>query len=191
MAINDEALDVIFRAARTHRAWQDKPVSPALLMAIYDLMRWGPTALNSGPARIVFATSPEAKERIRPHLVVKNIGFTLAAPAVAILGYDLDFARHAATLNPHLGEITFTEAAKEGLAFRNSTLQGAYFMMAARALGLDCGPMSGFDNKKVDEEILNGTSWHSNFLCNLGFGDSATLHPRSPRLDFKEACRIL
>jgi 3-hydroxypropanoate dehydrogenase len=160
-------------------------------MAIYDLMRWGPTALNSGPARIVFATSTEAKERIRPHLVVKNIGFTLAAPAVAILGYDLDFARHAATLNPHLGEITFTEAAKEGLAFRNSTLQGAYFIIALRALGLDCCPVSGFNNVGIDHAFFAGTAIKSNFLCPFGYGDPAKLSPRGPRLSFDEACAIV
>jgi 3-hydroxypropanoate dehydrogenase len=191
MAINDEALDVIFRAARTHRAWQDKPVTPAILMAIYDLMRWGPTAMNSGPLRIVFATSPEAKDKIRPHLAAKNVPIAMEAPVTAILAHDLDFARHAPTLNPYLGKIEFSDAAKETFALRNGSLQGAYFIVALRALGLDCCPISGFDNAAIDRAFFAGTSLKSNFLCAFGYGDAAKLAPRAARLSFDEACTIV
>lgn len=192
MAINDEALDVIFRAARTHRAWQDKPVSPALLMAIYDLMRWGPTSANINPIRIVFVVSPDAKQRLKPHLDPGNVGKTLAAPATAILGYDLDFSEFTAKLNPNNPSIAFPDLeANKVTAFRNGTLQGAYFIIAARALGLDCGPMSGFDNAGVDRAFFAGTAIKSNFLCNIGYGDAAKLYPRAPRLSFDEACAIV
>jgi 3-hydroxypropanoate dehydrogenase len=189
MAINDEALDVIFRAARTHRHWLDKPVSPALLMAIYDLMRWGPTSGNTNPGRIVFVTSPEAKERLKPHLDAGNVEKTMTAPVTAILGYDFDFPRHMQKLNPRAGAFA-DAAANQVTAFRNGSLQGAYFIIAARALGLDCGPMSGFDNAGVDREFFAGTAVKSNFLCNLGYGDPAKLYPRGARLSFDEACRI-
>ena len=191
MAINDEALDVIFRTARTHRVWQDKPVSPTLLMAIYDLMRWGPTALNSGPLRIVFAASAEAKDKIKPHLAAKNAPIACDAPVTAILGYDLDFTRHAESLNPVLGRIPFSEDAKEVLAFRNSSLQGAYFIIAVRALGLDCCPISGFDNGGIDRAFFAGTWVKSNFLCAIGYGGDEELPPRAPRLSFDEACTIV
>ena len=192
MAINDEALDVIFRAARTHRHWQNKPVSPALLMAIYDLMRWGPTSANINPAHLVFVVSPEAKARLKPYLAASNVEKTMAAPATAILGFDLDFARHAAKLNPQNPNIAFPDpAANEITAMRNGSLQGTYFIIAARALGLDCGPMSGFDNAGVDAEFFAGTAVKSNFLCNIGTGDPAKLHPRAPRLSFDEACKIV
>ncbi|MDE2182613.1 MAG: malonic semialdehyde reductase [Alphaproteobacteria bacterium] len=193
-AINDEALDIIFRSARTHNAWQDKPVSPALLMAIYDLMRWGPTSANCTPARIVFVVSPEAKARLKPHLSAGNVKKTMAAPATAIIGYDLDFARHLPKLYPA------DPGAKDWFkdpdhaattAFRNGSLQGGYFIIAARAVGLDCGPMSGFDNAGVDREFFAGTAVKSNFLCNLGYGDPAGVRPRGPRHAFDEACRIL
>jgi 3-hydroxypropanoate dehydrogenase len=183
---------MIFRAARTHRHWQDKPVSPALLMAIYDLLRWGPTSANTNPGRIVFVVSPEAKTRLKPYLDASNVAKTMAAPATAILGFDLDFARYAAALNPHNPAIAFPDpAANEVTALRNGTLQGAYFIIAARALGLDCGPMSGFDNAGVDREFFAGTAVKSNFLCNVGYGDAAKLHSRAPRLAFDEACKIV
>lgn len=190
MAINDEALDVIFRAARTHRVWQDKPVSPTLLMAIYDLMRWGPTSGNTTPMRIVFIVSPEARARLKPHLEAGNVTKTMTAPATAIIGYDLDFPRTMAKLNPRAA--AFDDAAANAVtAFRNSSLQGAYFIVAARALGLDCGPMSGFDNAGVDREFFAGTAIKSNFLCNIGYGDPTKLHARAARLSFDEACRIV
>lgn len=191
MAINDEALDVLFRAARTNTRWQDKAVSPALLMAIYELMRWGPTSANTSPARIVFVVSPEAKQRLKPHLSSGNVEKTMAAPATAILGYDLDFARHLHKLYPPAVNWFTDPATLEKTAFRNASLQGGYFILAARALGLDCGPMSGFDNDGVDRAFFAGTAVKSNFLCNLGYGDPAGVHPRNPRLSFDEACRIV
>lgn len=194
MAINDEALDIIFRAARTHTKWQDKPVTPALLMAVYDLMRWGPTTANSSPLRIVYVVSPEAKEKLKPHLDPFNVKKTMTAPATAILAYDLGFARHVARLYPHAPEASswFTDPVKaEQTAFRNASIQGGYFIIAARALGLDCGPMSGFDNEGVDRAFFHGSTCKSNFLCNLGHGDREALHPRGPRLDFDEACKIV
>ena len=193
-AVNDEALDTIFRAARTHRYWQDKPVSPALLMAIYDLMRWAPTSANVSPARIIFVVSKEAKERLRPHLDDYNVGKTMSAPATAILGYDLDFLRFLPKLNPRIsdGETEFADPTyREATAFRSASLQGGYFILAARALGLDCGPMSGFNNEGVDREFFAGTKVKSNFLCNLGYGDPSKLHERAPRLSFDEACTIV
>ena len=193
-AVNDEALDTIFRAARTHNQWLDKPVSPALLMAIYDLMRWGPTGANVSPARIVFVVSKEAKERLKRHLGAANVDKTMTAPATAIVGHDLDFARHLPRLFPHNpgAKDWFKDAAvAEKTAFRNGTLQGAYFIIAARALGLDCGPMSGFDNEGVDREFFAGTAVKSNFLCNIGYGDRAGVFARSPRLSFDEACKIV
>jgi 3-hydroxypropanoate dehydrogenase len=193
-AVNDEALDTIFRAARTHRHWQDKPVSTALLMAIYDLMRWGPTSANVSPARIVFVVSKKAKERLKPHLSTGNVRQTMAAPATAILGYDLDFARHVPKLYPQSpgAKDWFKDSEHaEKTAFRNGSLQGAYFIITARSLGLDCGPMSGFDNGGVDREFFAGTAIRSNFLCNLGYGDPAGLRERDPRLSFDEACKIV
>ena len=194
MPINDEALDVIFRAARSHRHWQDKPVSPALLMAIYELMRWGPTSGNCCPARIVFVVSKEAKERLRPHLDAGNVTKTMTAPATAILGYDLDFARFLPRLAPHnpAAADTFEDPVlAETTAFRNGSVEGGYFIVAARALGLDCGPMSGFDNEGLDREFFAGTAIKSNFLCNLGYGDNSDIKPRNPRLAFDEACKIV
>jgi 3-hydroxypropanoate dehydrogenase len=193
-AINDEALDLLFRDARTQNKWQDRAVSPALLMAVYDLMRWGPTSANISPARIVFVTSPEAKERLKPYLSEGNREKTMSAPVTAIIGHDLDFARHVPKLFPHApgAKDWFADPAfAETVAFRNGTLQGAYLIIAARALGLDCGPMSGFDNTGVDKEFFAGTQIKSNFLCSLGYGDPAGLFPRSPRLSFDEACKIL
>lgn len=193
-AINDEALDTLFRKARTQNKWLDKPVSPALLMAIYDLMRWGPTSANMSPARVLFVVSKPAKERLRPFLSQGNMEKTMAAPATAIIGYDVAFAEHLPKLFPHAPDAKnwFNDpAAAETHAFRNGSLQGAYFIVAARALGLDCGPMSGFDNAGVDREFFAGTAIKSNFLCSVGYGDPAGVFPRSPRLSFDEACKIL
>jgi 3-hydroxypropanoate dehydrogenase len=193
-AINDDALDVIFRDARTQNKWQDKPVSTALLMAIYDLMRWGPTSANQSPARFVFLTTKEAKERLKPHLSEGNRAKTMSAPVTAIIGYDLDFPETLPKLFPHAPDAKnwFKDpAAAQVHAFRNGTLQGAYFIIAARALGLDCGPMSGFDNAGVDKEFFPGGRIKSNFICSVGYGDPAGLFPRSPRLSFDEACKIL
>ena len=189
-AVNDEALDTIFRAARTYRHWLDKPVGTALLMAVYDLMRLGPTSGNCCPARIVFVVSQAAKERLRPHLDAGNVHKTMTAAATAILAYDLDFPDKMDKLNPALKDAFGDPEQVRVTAFRNASLEGGYFILAARALGLDCGPMSGFDNAGVDREFFAGTNVKSNFLCNLGYGDASYLRPRSARLDFDEACRI-
>ncbi|HVT23353.1 MAG TPA: malonic semialdehyde reductase [Rhizomicrobium sp.] len=193
-AVNDEALDIIFRNARTQNKWLDKPVSNTMLMAIYDLMRWGPTSANNSPARILFLTTPEAKERLKPHLSEGNRAKTMSAPVTAIIGYDLDFPEHLPRLFPHNQDAKnwFNDPVlRETTAFRNGTLQGAYFIIAARAVGLDCGPMSGFNNAGVDKEFFAGTNIKSNFICSLGYGDPSGIFPRSPRLTFDEACKIL
>lgn len=193
-AVNDEALDILFRNARTQNLWQDKPVSTALLMAVYDLARMGPTSANVSPARFVFVVSKEAKERLKPYLSPGNRDKVMAAPATAIIGYDLEFAEHIPMLFPHNpGAKDWFKDSKlaETTAFRNGTLQGAYFLMAARALGLDCGPMSGFDNAGVDREFFAGTQIRSNFLCSVGHGDPSGVMARSPRFAFDEACKIV
>lgn len=193
-AINDEALDIIFRSARTQNKWLDKPVSAPMLMAIYDLMRWGPTSANNSPARILFISSPQAKARLKPLLSEGNRAKTMSAPVTAIIGYDLDFPEHLPRLFPHNQDAKNwfqNPVQRETTAFRNGSLQGGYFIMAARAVGLDCGPMSGFDNAGVDKEFFTGTNIKSNFICALGYGDPTGLFERSPRLSFDEACKIL
>jgi 3-hydroxypropanoate dehydrogenase len=164
-------------------------------MAVYDLMRWGPTSANATPARFLFLTSPEAKARLKPHLMEGNREKTMHAPVVAIIGYDLDFLEMWPRLFPNNPRMknNFTgkpEATRE-FAFRNGTLQGAYFIIAARAVGLDCGPMSGFSNEGVDKEFFAGSNIKSNFICALGHGDPGGVFPRNPRLSFDEACRII
>jgi 3-hydroxypropanoate dehydrogenase len=192
---SDEALDTLFRDARSHNRWTDEPVSDALLMAIYDLMRWGPTSGNITPARFAFITSIDAKRRLEPLLDEGNKEKSMTAPAVAIIGYDLDFPQTLSILKPNRPNAKKYYDGKPDLiredAFRNGTLQGAYFMLAARALGLDCGPMGGFDRAGVDKEFFAGTAIKSNFLCALGHGNPAALHPRAPRLSFDQACKIL
>lgn len=194
-AVSDEALDIIFRDAHTQNKWQNKPVSNAHLMALYDLMRWGPTSANCSPARIVFVTSQAAKERLKPHLSPGNQEKTMAAAAVAIIGMDLDFAEKLPTLfpnNPKMKDVFQGNAELNRItAFRNSSLQGGYFIVAARALGLDCGPMSGFDNAGVEKEFFAGTNIKANFICALGHGDPAGVFARNPRLSFDEACKII
>jgi len=194
-AVNDEALDILFRKAHTHRKWRPEPVTPQMLMAVYDLMRWGPTTSNTCPARIVFVVSQAAKERLKPHLSKTNVEQTMLAPATAIVAYDLRFYEKLDKLspNPNAKESWLQKSSEEleAAAFRNSSLQGGYFILAARAVGLDCGPMSGFINAGVDKEFFAGTAIKSNFLCNLGFGDETGLRPRAGRLDFDEACQIL
>ena len=192
--LDDNALDLLFRDARTFNGWQDRDVPDALLHRLFDLMKMAPTSANMSPARIVFVKSAEAKERLRPTLSPGNVDKTLAAPVCAIIGHDLEFWRHLSKLFPHrdmTGAFKDNPAAAETAAFRNATLQGGYFIMAARAIGLDCGPMSGFDNAKVDAAFFAGTAVKSNFLCNLGYGDPTTVFQRSPRFDFAEACAIL
>lgn len=192
--INDEALDILFRKARSQNKWLPKPVTPQMLLAIYDLMRWGPTSANCEPARILFLLSKESKGRLHPHLDKGNIQKTMTAPAVAIIAYDLKFADKLPKLFPHdpSAKSWFKDPKKaEETAFRNGTLQGAYFMLAARAIGLDCGPMSGFNNAGVDKEFFPEGNIKSNFLCGIGYGDPTGLFERQPRLSFDEACKIL
>jgi 3-hydroxypropanoate dehydrogenase len=191
-AVSDAALDTLLREAHTTRKWLDTPVSDALLMAIYDLMRWGPTATNITPARIVFVKSKAAKERLKPHLDPGNVLQSMEAPVTAIIGYDLDFPRTLSRLYSAEapGWFTDTEANKVH-ALRNGSLQGGYFILAARALGLNCGPMGGFSHAGIDAEFFAGTQIKSNFLCNLGYGAPGGTRPRNPRLAFDEACKIL
>lgn len=193
--LDNEALDTIFRKARTHNAWTSEPVSDATLKELYELMKWGATSANCSPARIVFVKSKEAKEKLAPALSEGNLKKTMAAPVTAIIGYDVEFYERLPELFPHEpnAKTWFNWSAEwaEMTAFRNGSLQGAYFMVAARALGLDCGPMSGYDMKKVDEAFFGGTTVKSNFLCNLGHGDPSALFPRSPRLPFDDACKII
>jgi 3-hydroxypropanoate dehydrogenase len=191
----DLALDQIFREARTHNAWLDKPVTDEQLRRLYDLLKWGPTSANSSPARFVFLRSQQAKERLRPTLSPGNVDKTMAAPVTVIVAYDLSFYEKLPKLFPHkpqMGNMYASNAQlAEETARRNSSLQGAYLIIAARSLGFDCGPMSGFDNAKVDEEFFGAGTVKSNFLCNLGYGDPSVLLPRLPRLEFDEVCTVL
>jgi 3-hydroxypropanoate dehydrogenase len=196
MAVLDDAsLALLFFDARTHRRWLDRPVDALLLRRIYDLARWPPTSANSEPMRIVFVTSAGAKERLRPALDAGNVEQTMSAPVTAVVAYDPQFFDKMSRLvpaRPDMGErfAAAPEAVRERLAFQGGTLQGGYLILAARALGLDCGPMGGFDRAKVDAAFFPDGRWKSNFLLNLGYGDPAALRPRAPRLDFDEACRI-
>ncbi len=192
--LSDDGLDLLFRNARTHRAWLDRPVSDVMLQALYDLARLGPTSANCSPMRVLFLRTVEAKERLRPALDEANVEKTMAAPVTAIVGHDTRFYDLLPQLLPRVdARAWFADAPEKAAAtaFRNATLQGAYLMLAARALGFDCGPMSGFDNAKVDAEFFPDGRIKSNFLCNLGYGDATLLRPRRPRLDFDQACRIL
>jgi 3-hydroxypropanoate dehydrogenase len=194
MATNNEALDLIFRKARTYTAWLNKPVDDAVLQEAYGLAKMGPTSANMCPLRIVFVKSPAGKERLKPALIAGNVEKTMAAPATAILAMEINFFEQLPKLFPQADAKAWfkdlPQSTLEYMALRNGSLQAAYFMLAARALGLDCGPMSGFDNAKVDAEFFAGTTVKSNFLCNLGHGDATKLFPRSPRLEFDEACRF-
>jgi 3-hydroxypropanoate dehydrogenase len=193
--LDDSALDLIFRKARTQNGWLDTPVTDAELGAIYELMRLGPTSFNCCPARILFLRTPQAKARLLPALSPGNVDKTKAAPVTAIIGYDTRFYELLPRLFPRKPEMAQTFATSASLAettaFRNGTLQGAYFMIAARAVGLDVGGMSGFDNAKLDAEFFPDGRVKSNFLCNLGHGDPAKVLPRLPRLGFDEACTLL
>ena len=193
--LSDESLNLIFREARTHSVWLDKPVDDALLAQVYDLAKLGPTSANMCPMRVVFVKSKAAKEKLKPALSAGNVDKTMAAPVTAIIGMDVHFYEKLPELFPHVDARAWfkdlPENVLEYMALRNGSLQGAYLMLAARALGLDCGPMSGFDNAKVDAAFFAGTTVKSNFLCNLGHGDTTKLHPRSPRLKFEEACQIV
>ena len=193
--LSDEALDQIFRAARTHNDWQDKPVSGALLAQLYEVMKYGPTSANCSPARIIFVKSEAAKARLLPHLLETNRAKTEKAPVCAIIGYDLEFYERIPELFPHNPAardwFSGNEALAQETAFRNGSLQGAYLILAARALGLDTGPMSGFNPAGVDEEFFPDGKVKSNFLCNLGYGDPSGLMPRNPRLAYDDACKVI
>ncbi len=197
MTLSAEGRDLIFRNARTHNGWQAKPVNDEQLRELYDLMKWAPTTMNASPARIVFLRSREAKERLKPALSPGNVEKTMAAPVTAIIAYDTRFYEHLPKLFPHNqnARAIFAgdekKAHAETTAFRNGSMQGGYFILAARSIGLDCGPMSGFNNAMVDAEFFAGTGVKSNFLCNLGYGDASKVMPRNPRLAFDEACKLL
>jgi 3-hydroxypropanoate dehydrogenase len=184
-------LDQLFRNARTRNAWLPRPISDEMIRELYELAKWGPTAANSNPARFVFIRTPAAKERLKPHLSAGNVDKVMAAPCCVIVARDLRFYDLMPQLFPSRDmRSLFVDNAPliEEITFRNSTLQGAYLMMAARALGLDCGPMSGFNAATLDSEFFPDGRWKSNFLCNLGFGSEENLFPRNPRLSFEEAC---
>lgn len=192
--LSDRDLDLVFREARSHSSWSDKPVSAVELEAIYDLMRMGPTSANCSPARIVFCQSTAAREKLAACVDEGNVEKVRAAPVTAIVGMDMKFYEKLPKLFPHADARSWfagNTAKIEETAFRNSSLQGAYMIVAARAIGLDCGPMSGFDKAKVDAEFFAGTDTQTNFLCSLGHGTQEKLFPRSPRLSFEEACDIL
>ena len=192
--LSPEALDTIFTEARTHYSWTAEPVSDAQFEQLYATMKFGPTSANSSPARFVFLRSAEARERLRPALSAGNLDKTLSAPVVTIVAWDPRFYDRLPELFPHADARAWfagNDALAEETAFRNSTLQGAYLILAARAMGLDCGPMSGFDRARVDEIFFAGSGWRSNFLVNLGHGDGQGLFPRAPRLAFADACVLL
>ena len=194
MRLDNSGLDLIFRTARTHSVWLDKPVDDEQLRHIYDLMKWAPTSANCSPARIVFVKSDNAKKRLLPAMIEGNVEKTRTAPVTAIIAQDHEFFEKLPQLFPHADAHSWfagNQPLIDTTAFRNATLQGAYLIIAARALGLDAGPMSGFDNAKVDQEFFAGTSIKSNFLINLGYGIPDKLFPRSPRLSFDEAAKIL
>jgi nitroreductase len=193
-AVSDEALNQVFRQARTHSAWLAKRVPIKALREAYELARWGPTSANSTPARFVFLESDTGKARLLPALAPLNVEKTKAAPVTAIVAWDTEFHEKLPKLFPHADMRSIFAGNKslaEETAFRNSSLQGGYFILAARALGLDCGPMSGFDKAKVNAEFFPDGKWQVNFLCNLGYGDHSKLYPRNPRLEFDEACQVL
>jgi 3-hydroxypropanoate dehydrogenase len=192
--LNDAALDQLFRTARTHNGWTKEGIDDSTLHALYDLVKMGPTSANCSPARFVFVKSPAGKEKLKPALSPNNLEKTMAAPVTVIIAYDMEFYEYLPKLFPHADAKSWfvgnTEMIKN-TAFRNGSLQGAYLILAARSLGLDTGPMSGFDIKKVDEAFFAGTSYTANFLVNLGHGDATKLFGRSPRFDFDEAAKIV
>jgi 3-hydroxypropanoate dehydrogenase len=191
--LDDRALDQLFREARTQNKWQDRPVPDALLKEVYELLKFAPTSANSSPARFVFVRTAEGKAKLKQALSPGNIEKTMTAPVTVIVAHDVEFYEKLPFLFPHADAKSWfagNPAFAETSAFRNGTLQGAYLMMAARAVGLDVGAMSGFDNSKLDELFFAGTTWKSNFLVNLGYGDPAGLFPRSPRLSLDEAVRF-
>ncbi len=191
--LSSEVLAQLFTEARSYNSWQDKAVSDELLQQLYELMKWGPTAANSCPARIVFVKSVEAKQRLKPCLAEGNVEKSMSAPVVAIIGMDMEFYEKLPQLFPHTDARSWFAGKPDKIldnAMRNSSLQGAYLMLAARSLGLDCGPMSGFDYPALEAEFFPSGKVKANFICALGYGDTARLHPRGPRLTFDEVCRI-
>jgi 3-hydroxypropanoate dehydrogenase len=194
--LDDATLDQLFRAARTHFVWQPRPVTDALLAELFDLVKMAPTSGNCSPLRLVFVKTAEAREKLRGCLIEGNVEKTMTAPVTAILAYDTLFYEHMDQLYPpNPAEVKSWWRGEEHTgnetAFRNATLQGGYFILAARALGLDCGPMSGFDQAAVNKAFFPDGRYRSNFLCNLGYGVPERLHPRLPRFEFEQACRIL
>jgi len=192
--LNQDALNAIFRNARTHSFWQNRPIEESTLRDIYDLAKMAPTSANSSPARFVFVRSPAAKEKLLQAVSPGNLEKTKTAPVTVVVAYDLEFYEKLPKLFPHTDARSWfvgNTALAEKTAFLNGTLQGAYLILAARSLGVDAGPMAGFDSAKVDELFFAGTKWKSNFLCNLGYGEHSKLFPRNPRLTFEEACQIL
>lgn len=190
----DDALDQIFRVARTQNKWQDRPVPDSKLEELYDLLKWGPTSANGSPARFVFVRTPEGKAKLKQALSAGNVEKTMTAPVTAIVAYDPKFYDRLPFLFPHADARSWfagSEALAEATAFRNGSLQGAYLIVAARAVGLDVGAMSGFDNRKVDELLLADTGWKSNFLVNIGYGDPAGVMERLPRLPFDEVAKLV
>lgn len=192
-SISQSSLAKLFSEARTHNFWLEKPVSDDILKAVYEQCKWAPTSANSSPARFVFVKSEEAKHKLQPAISEGNLEKTMSAPVTVIVATDFNFFEKLPQLFPHADAKSWfvgNQSLIESTANRNATLQGAYLILAARALGLDCGPMSGFDNALVDKAFFAGTSIKSNFLINLGYGDAEKLFPRSPRLSFDEACQI-
>jgi len=192
--LTEQAMKQLFTEARTHNGWLPEPVSDDLLKKVYDLAKFGSTSANCSPLRIVFVKTKAAKERLRPILMEGNIEKTMAAPVTALLAQDMKFYDHLPMLYPQTDAKSWfvgNDPLIAETAMRNSSLQGAYFILAARACGLDCGPMSGFDKEKVDQEFFKGSSFKSNFICNLGYGDKTKLHPRNPRFKFEDICQIV
>ena len=192
--LSDKQLDLLFGQARSMNGWKDQDVSNEILYSLYELTKMGPTSTNSCPARFVFIKSDEMHEKIKPALLPNNVDKCMTAPVITIIGYDLDFSDHMGKLFPHMDVAPMYKGNSDmnfATAFRNSSLQGAYLMVVARALGLDCGPMSGFNNELVDEQFFSGTNIKSNFLCCLGYGDPSKIFFRLPRFDFDEVCKIV
>lgn len=192
--LSEQALEQLFTNARTMNGWRDVPVTDEQIKALYDLVKMAPTSANCCPARFYFVKSDAAKKKLRPHLMEGNIEKVMQAPVTVIIANDMNFADHLGKLFPHSPDAKswFADVAvAEETAFRNATLQGGYLIMAARSLGLDCGPMSGFDKAGVDTAFFTGTSYKSNFICSLGYGEPKSVFPRSPRFDFDEAAKIL
>ncbi|MCD8497462.1 MAG: malonic semialdehyde reductase [Alphaproteobacteria bacterium] len=193
--LDDRAMDQLFREARTHSHWKPGEVNDTTLKALFDLLKMGPTSANSGPARFVFVKSKEAKEKLKPHLDAGNVDKTMAAPITALIGMDMKFYEHMGKLFPHAPDARSwfegNDAVIKATAFRNSSLQGAYLIMAARSLGLDCGPMSGFNAEGVKQAFFPEGDVEVNFICNIGHGDDSQLFPRSPRFSFDDVCKIV